>query len=148
MGAMYHLRYFAPINPAAPLFGFLSIAQGLLFVWSAGTDKLCLSLTAPGKWVGGVLAVYSLLVYPLLNHIFGHEYPAVPTFGLPCPTTILTLGLLWWLQGTFIRVLAVVPILWSGIGGMAAFSLGVPQDLGLLVAGLLSFGLFRGAKQS
>jgi len=143
MGAIYHLGYFTIINPAAYVFGVLSIAEGLLFVWSAGADKLHLSWMGPSRWVGGALATYSLAIYPLLNVVLGHEFPAVPTFGLPCPTTILTLGLLWWLRGQFTRVLAVIPILWSGIGGSAAFSLGVPQDLGLLVAGLVSLGLFR-----
>ena len=141
MGAIYHLGYFTAINPAAPVFGFLSIAEGLLFAWSAAADNLRLSWMGPSKWVGGALATYSLAIYPLLNVVLGHEFPAVPTFGLPCPTTILTLGLLWWLRGQFTRVLAVIPILWSGIGGSAAFSLGVPQDMGLLVAGLASLGL-------
>jgi hypothetical protein len=143
VGAIYHLGYFTTINPAAYVFGVLSIAEGLLFVWSAGADKLHLSWMGPSKWVGGALATYSLAIYPLLNVVLGHEFPAVPTFGLPCPTTILTLGLLWWLRGQFTRVLAGIPILWSGIGGSAAFSLGVPQDLGLLVAGLVSLYLLR-----
>ena len=143
VGAIYHLGYFTTINPAAYVFGVLSIAEGLLFVWSAGADNLRLSWMGPSKWVGGALATYSLAIYPLLNVVLGHEFPAAPTFGLPCPTTILTLGILWWLRGQFTRVLAVIPILWSGIGGSAAFSLGVPQDLGLLVAGLVSLGLLR-----
>jgi hypothetical protein len=130
-------------NPAAYVFGFLSIAEGLLFVWSAGPDKLHLSRIGPSKWVGGALTTYALAIYPQLNVILGHEFPDLPTFGLPCQTTISTLEILWWLRGEFARVLAVIPILWPGIGGTAAFSLGVPQDLGLFVAGLVSLGLLR-----
>jgi hypothetical protein len=34
-----------------------------------------------------------------------------------------------------------IPLAWSAIGGTAAFALGVPQDLGLLAAGLLALTL-------
>jgi hypothetical protein len=57
-------------------------------------------------------------------------------FGItPCPVTIFTLGLLllarpmyWWLL--------VIPVLWSLVGGSAAFLLRVPQDWVLLVSGV------------
>lgn len=41
------------------------------------------------------------------------------------------------------RVRTLLVILWSAVGGSAAFVLGVPQDLGLLVAGALSIVLLR-----
>jgi hypothetical protein len=82
-------------------------------------------------------------VYPLLSVALGHGFPTVPTFGLPCPTTIFTLGLLWWLRGGHVRILLVIPLLWSAVGGSAAFALGVPQDLGLLVAGVVSTILLK-----
>src|SRR5207248_10939428 len=71
-----------------------------------------------------------------LNQALGHDYPHTPTFGLPCPTTIFTLALMMWLERPFPRVLLVIPLTWAAIGGSAAFFLGVPQDLGLLAAGL------------
>jgi hypothetical protein len=65
--------------------------------------------------------------------------------GVPCATTIFTLGLLAWAQPGRSRYLLVLPILWAAIGGTAAFTLGVTQDLGLLAAGLLALLLLRPA---
>ena len=78
-----------------------------------------------------------------MNAALGHEYPAVATFGLPCPTTIFTLGLLWWVRGGNVRILVVIPLLWSAGGGSAGFALAVPQDLGLLIAGVVSLILLK-----
>jgi len=39
------------------------------------------------------------------------------------------------------RLILVVPILWSVIGGQAAILLSVPQDFGLLVAGAIGVAL-------
>lgn len=74
----------------------------------------------------------------------GHDYPATPTFGLPCPTTILTVGVLLTVQGRVPVSLSVVPILWGGIGGSAALLLGVQTDYVLLASGVLLLGsVFR-----
>ncbi len=143
MGAVYHLQYFATINPAATVFGLLTLVQGGLLVWAAVTSELRFVWKGLSRWVGLALVAYGLAVYPVLNVALGHEFPAVPTFGLPCPTTIFTLGLLWWLRGGHVRILVVIPLLWSVVGGSAAFALGVPQDLGLLVAGVVSTGLLK-----
>jgi hypothetical protein len=86
--------------------------------------------------VGAVLIVYALVVYPVLGHLLGHRYPAAPTFGLPCPTTIFTFGVLLWARAPVPRVLVVVPMLWAALGAVAAMQLGVPEDFGLLVAGV------------
>jgi hypothetical protein len=83
------------------------------------------------------LIVYALAVYPALGEAFGAGYPAAPTFGLPCPTTIFTIGVLL-LAKTDVRAILVVPILWAAVGSVAAFTLGVYQDLGLLVAGVVA----------
>jgi hypothetical protein len=63
--------------------------------------------------------------------------------GTPCPTTLLTLGLLFWARPPLPRLLLAVPLLWSAVGTTAAFALGVPQDLALLVAGLAAQVLLR-----
>jgi hypothetical protein len=81
--------------------------------------------------------LYALLICPLLGILAGHRYPATPTFGAPCPTTIFTLGLLFFLRPPFPRAVAVIPLLWAAVGSIAAFELGVVQDFGLLAAGML-----------
>jgi hypothetical protein len=81
------------------------------------------------------------VAYPLLGYAAGHRYPATPTFGLPCPTTIFTLGLLLWADRPMPRWLLAVPIAWSALGASAALQLGVPEDLGLVAAGVTSLAL-------
>lgn len=84
--------------------------------------------------VGALLVAYALLGYPLLGHAAGQHYPAVPTFGLPCPTTIFTFGLLAFAVRPPSWVLLVIPLAWAVIGTSAAASLRVPEDWGLTIA--------------
>lgn len=62
-------------------------------------------------------------------------YPATPTFGVPCPTDILTIGVLLTVRGGVPLSLAIVPVLWGFVGGSAALMLGVQTDYVLLAAG-------------
>lgn len=138
MGIVYHLLFFRAINPAAVLFGVAFIVQGLLFAWlGAWRGRILLEPRRDAAGVaGGALIVYALAIYPLLGAALGHAYPASPTFGLPCPTTILTLGLLLWTRPGLPGVTYVVPLLWSAVGASAAVRLGMREDLGLLAAGV------------
>jgi hypothetical protein len=52
------------------------------------------------------------------------------------PTTIFTSGILLWTRSTLPKILLVIPLLWSIIGFSAAVSLGIREDIGLLVAGV------------
>jgi hypothetical protein len=140
MGVVYHLIFFSVINPAAPVFGAAFALEGGLLVW-AGLGPLALAF-APRRDVYGVagaaLLLYALAVYPLLGYLLGHLYPATPTFGTPCPTTIFTFGLLLWVKGHVPWRLLVIPGLWALLGLSAALWLRVPQDLGLFAAGALA----------
>jgi hypothetical protein len=136
MALAYHLAYFAAINPAAPLFAALFLLGAIGFAWvGAVRGRLRFAPTRAARgWVGAALLLYALVVYPALGHLLGHRYPALPTFGLPCPTTIFTVGLLMFARSPVPRSVFAVPVLWSLVGATAAFSLGVWQDLGLLAA--------------
>jgi hypothetical protein len=140
MGVVYHLKYFPAINPAAVYFGVAFIVQAALFAWfGAWRGRLEFRARADGAGVlGGILVAYALVGYPLLGLALGHRYPASPTFGLPCPTTIFTFGLLLWTRPPVPRAVLVVPALWSVIGVSAAVQLGMREDFGLLVAGALA----------
>src|SRR5690606_31807492 len=63
------------------------------------------------------------------------------TFGLPCPTTLFTVGLLAFLARPYPAYVLAVPLLWSAVGTSAAFGLGMYEDLGLIAAGLIAAGL-------
>lgn len=133
----YHALLFTRINPAAWIFSALFAVQAALF-FRAGQQRrpVYLSSTGARQGVGLALAAYSL-AYPFLTMALGHDYPATPTFGLPCPTTILTIGVLLTVRERVPLSLSVVPILWGFIGGSAAALLQVPTDYVLLAGGVL-----------
>lgn len=140
MGAVYHLMFFRLINPAATLFGALAVVQAVLLAYyGVARGRLVFSSTGDvTSALGGMLIVYALVLYPVLAIAFDHAYPATATFGLPCPTTIFTLGLLVWARPPLPRAVAVIPLLWALVGSTAVLQLGMWEDLGLLVAALLA----------
>jgi hypothetical protein len=147
MGIVYHLLFFTTINKAAYLFGSFFIVQGMLFFYY-GVIKGRLTYRFNQDTVGitgAILVTFALLVYPLLGYLFGHFYPAAPTFGVPCPTTIFTFGVLLWSDRKIPKLLLVIPFLWSLLGLSAATILGVREDMALLVASFTTTGilLFR-----
>jgi hypothetical protein len=87
---------------------------------------------------GGVLIAYALVVYPLVAMRLGHAYPAMPTFGVPCPVTIFTFGLLLWAAPSVPLRLLVIPTLWAGVGISAVVNLGVIEDLGLPASAIIA----------
>lgn len=145
MGAVYHAGFFAVINPLAWIFGALFILQGLLFLWTGVVrQRLAYRFTNDlSGWTGIGMMVFAMAGYPLLGLLADHVWPRVPVFGVaPCPTTIFTLGMLLLVAGRTPVHLVAIPILWSAIGGSAAWMLDVPEDLALFVAGIGSAGLF------
>lgn len=109
-----------------------------MFAWTGVVQRrLVFDAESRARRIAGhVLIGYSLVGYPLLSALLGREFPEIPTFGLPCPTTIFTLGVLAFLSAPFPRYVFAIPIAWAMIAVQAAFRLGVYEDLGLSVAGL------------
>ncbi|MBX3602073.1 MAG: hypothetical protein KF863_15740 [Rubrivivax sp.] len=138
-GVAYHGLHFAPINPAALAFGALFVVQGLLFA-VAGVARQRLVFGPTRGWaaaLGWGLGAYAAVLYPLLGLWSGHAWPVQPTFGItPCPVTLFSCGLLLLTTAPVPRWLLLIPVLWSLVGGSAAFLLGVPQDWPLLFSGL------------
>jgi hypothetical protein len=139
MAVEYHFAQFAIVNPAARAFGVLFLIQAGLILWfGALTDRLAFERPPGLRAVAGwLLLAYGLVAYPVIGILAGHEYLSSPTFGVPCPTTIYTLGLFCFARRPLPASLLVVPILWAAVGSSAALFLRVPQDLGLLAAGLV-----------
>ena len=139
IGVAYHLAFFTTVNPLAYGFAALSVAGSLVFLWQGVVRRRLefrfASNTRTG--VGLFLVVFALVVYPAWSFFAGHRYPNLPTFGLPCPTTIFTLGVLAFTVTPYPRSPFAAPVLWSLVGGQAAFLLGVPQDFGLLVTAVV-----------
>lgn len=128
-GIAYHWAFFARINPAARLFGALFVVQALLLLWfGMRGSQLAVSWGRRTHQVlSAVFCVYAL-AYPLLVVAAGLRWPRMPSFGVPCPTTLLTVGLLLGLEPGRLRGLSAIPWVWCVIGGSAALLLGVPPD--------------------
>ena len=136
-GIAYHYTFFAQLTQAGVIFGSLFIAEAALLVLYVWQIDAPFSRASPASAVAGsILLVYALAVYPALTFFLGHRYPAMPTFGVPCPTTIFTFGIFCLLPASIDRFAMAIPIVWAFIGTSAAISLDVPADAGLLVAAL------------
>jgi hypothetical protein len=145
----YHLAFFARISPAAFSFAAVSAAGAAVFVWQGVIRRRLAFRWVPGlkATAGVVLVAFALVVYPVWSAYAGHPYPATPSFGLPCPTTIFTIGLLCFAVPPTPRSPLLAPLLWCLVGAQAAFLLGVQPDLGLLAAAVVSLGLLVTAGQ-
>lgn len=135
-GAVYHLGYFVAINPAARIFGALFLLEAVLLVWFGvvrGTPVFTWG-RARRQLLAALFVLYGL-AYPLLTLASGLTWPRMPAFGVPCPSTLLTIGLLLALEPRRLRGLAVIPLLWAVVGGSAAVLLHVLPDFALLAGG-------------
>ena len=148
MAVGYMWLYFADINPAARLFGAVFLVQAVLLAVMAVKER---GASYGGRrgvrtWIGLALIVYAMLAYPLLGLAFGHGYPRAPMFGLvPCPTTIFTFGMLL-LAARPKRLLVWLPLAWSAIGFFAAIKFGIREDIGLLLAGIVTAAIILRVK--
>lgn len=140
MGLVYHILFFSPINKAAYLFGVVFLIQGLIFLYFGVIKQriqfefnLNLSGIAALIFIG-----YSLILYPLIGYVLGHVYPRSPTFGVPCPTTIFTFGILLFSIHRIPWYIIIIPLVWSVVGFFAALNLLIKEDYGLAIAGIVS----------
>lgn len=140
MGIVYHLVFFTAINKAAYLFGMLFILQGILFlIFGALRGKLSFKFNRDKYGIAGIVMIFfALVMYPIVGYFYGHMYPSSPTFGLPCPTAIFTFGVLLLTDKKCPAALLIIPSIWSIIGFSAAITLGIIEDIGLLVSGIIS----------
>jgi hypothetical protein len=140
---VFQFTFFRAVNPAATAAGIAVLAAAALFVWAGvARGKLVFDGESRARRIAGhAMIAYALVGYPLLSAMLGREFPEIPTFGLPCPTTIFTLGMLAFLSAPFPRSVFVVPVVSAFVGAQAVFLFGVYEDLGLLAAGFAGLWL-------
>lgn len=143
MGIVYHIIHFTEINKLAYLFGAFFVVQSLLFVVLGVFQGKFYFRFQKDKYkiTGIILIVFSMIIHPILGHFFGHIYPSSPTFGLPCPTTMFTFGILLLNEKKCPILILIIPFLRSVIGFMAAFQFGIFEDTGLILTSLMSVSL-------
>ena len=138
-GIVYDKRFLAALTPAGAIFGSLFIAQAVLLLIAASQSDTR-SDPAPrfARIAGATLLAYALVIYPAIGALIGERYPAVPSFGTPCPTTIFTFGIFCLLGAAVPRFALAIPVLWSLLGFYAAIAFGVRQDVGLPVSAIVA----------
>lgn len=132
--------YWAPAYTPAYAFGGLFLIQGALFLESALRQRITFGFKRDAVTaVGMLLVVYAMLGYPVVGHWLGHRYPQALLFGVaPCPMVIFTLGLL--LVSNAPRRFFIIPLVWA-LAGVMPVSIGILEDIGLILAGVLGAGM-------
>jgi hypothetical protein len=150
IGAVYHLGFFAQINPAAHLFGAVFILQGLLIISVVLLNKLQFTFSnTSSDYLGYFFMLFGLFIYPLIGYFLHGEPSKIISLGLPCPSTIFTFGLFIMARNHFPKYLLIIPTLWAIIGLSAAVNFGVYQDLMLPIAAVCALLIiFREKKMS
>lgn len=141
-GIGFVLQYFGPLFAPAYGFAVLYILQGFAFLATIPQPRITFRFRGDAyAYLGLVFIAYGMLGYPLVGYFLGHTYPQSLTFGVtPCPVAIFTFGLYLLSDSPIPKLLLVVPFLW-GIGGVVPVAIGILEDAGLIVAGLLGTAL-------
>jgi hypothetical protein len=134
----FFLLYFGPVYTPAYGFGVLFIIQGVAFFSSVLKPRLSFGFKGDVYSIVGLLFIaYAMIGYPVVGYFLGHSYPQSPPFGLtPCPTTAFTFGLLLLTDKKVSKLLLIIPLLWA-VGGVMPVSVGIYEDIGLIIAGVL-----------
>ncbi|NVO19947.1 MAG: hypothetical protein HXX13_09615 [Bacteroidetes bacterium] len=140
MGIIYHLLFFADINPAAKVFGVVFIIQGLLFIYNGfRADTLSFNFNKEAKdYAGYFLILFGLLLYPVIGYLVNGSLERTISLGLPCPTTIFTFGFLLLTSAKLPKYMLIIPSLWAIIGFSAVIKFGVYQDVMLPISAMLA----------
>lgn len=140
VGTVFNLLYFSRLYPMAYLFVMLFILEGIIlavagFFWHRLTFRVRADLFG---LIGGILIIYALIGYPLIANLTGRGYPHLLLTGMmPCPTAIFTLGLLLWTEKPIPKIVPVIPVIYA-LSGFVPVKLGVVEDIGLIVAGIVT----------
>ncbi len=138
-GLIYSCGFLSHITPLGYVFGAVFAAQAafLLHLGVLHHEVRFWTHTGPRHLAGILLVFYALVAYPALAALLGHAHPTSPSFGVPTPVTIFTLGMLLLTRAPYARVLFAVPLFWTVMGTWMAFELHLREDIGLIVAAAL-----------
>ena len=110
---------------AAPAFGLQAM---LLAIGGAARGGLAFDQRDIAGWLGLVIAVIGVVVYPLVPSLFGRPWTSAEVFGIePDPTAIATLGVLLAASGRLVQLLFPIPLLWLLTSGLTLRTMGDPQ---------------------
>jgi hypothetical protein len=134
----------------AYVFGAAFIVQAAIFFACAVKPRLSFAFARDAyTLVGLVFIAFAMVGYPVMGYFVGHRYPQSPPFGLtPCPLSVFTFGLLLLADSRVPKWLLAIPFLYA-IGGIMPVSIGVIEDLAMIVAGVVGTAMIvsRDAKR-
>jgi hypothetical protein len=138
-GLIYCCGFLSRLTPLGYVFGAVFAIQAglMLHMGVVRHDVKFWTHTGPRHLAGILLVFYALVAYPSLAALLGHFYPNSPSFGVPTPVTIFTLGMLLLTRAPYARLLFVVPLFWTVMGTWLAFELHLREDIALIVAAAL-----------
>ena len=143
---VYFATVFAPLSAAGYVFTALFAVEGLLLLRCALDTWV---IERPGGHelaLGALLLTYALVLYPIIGALAGQRYPATSTFGLPCPTTIFTFGMVCVFARSLPLHVLFIPIVWSFLATWAAAEVHVPQDFALPFAAIIATSTWIAAR--
>ncbi len=137
-GIGFFLLYFAKVYTPAYAFGGLFIIQAAIFLVDLFKPRISHAFKPDIYPIVGILFIaYAMVGYPLVGYLIGHQYPQAPPFGLsPCPLVVFTFGLFLLTDKKVPKLYLVIPLLWA-IGGIMPVSVGIYEDIGLILSGIL-----------
>ena len=144
IGIQFYMIYFKEFMPIPFVFGILFIIQALIFILE-GTIRNRISFQFKADiygLTGALLLFYAIFGYQALENLLGRGYPEILSFGMfPCPTVIFSLGILLWTGKKFPSYILIFPIIQALSGFIPAFIIGIIEDIGLIISGLLALSL-------
>jgi len=140
IGVVYHIFFFTKINEAAYILGGVFILQGILILLNTFTnDKLTFNFESKAKdYFGYFFILFGLIIYPIIGYYVEGTISRTITLGLPCPSTIFTLGFFMLTNDKSPKYLLIIPTLWAVVGMSAAIQFGVYQDFMLIFTAIIA----------
>lgn len=139
VGFIFSRIYFIKVFNMAGIYVVLCIIQGIIFL-IFGVFRPNISFRfKPNVYsiIGIFFIIYAMICYPAIEYILGRGYPKILPFGLvPCPTIIFTFGLFLWTDKKLPKFILIIPLILA-ISGFLAIVLGIWEDTGLIIAGIL-----------
>lgn len=141
IGIEFYMIYFKEFMPIPFVFGILFIVQALIFIFE-GTIRNRINFQFKADLhglTGALLIFYGIFGYQGLEYLLGRGYPEMLSFGMfPCPTLIFSLGILLWTGKKFPPYILIFPLINALSGFIPAFMIGIIEDIGLIISGLLA----------
>lgn len=137
-GAVFHDQYLVDLNWAAPYFGYIFVAQGMLIAAHTVLNRAEIHHPPSRTRVIGVtLVVLSMALSPTIAAILETPISHAHLFGItPLPLIIATMGVF---SVTLARIpswLLIIPVLWTVWEALTTQTLGLWHDFALSMIAL------------